>query len=726
MNTLHYIQYNFLLGERPKNVFPDLGIEELLSFHLIALGLYPQSFEHLVYGCNYYQSVLNRGVNGGYKVAFIYADSIEVCGTLPALPQESTYSVYFICTQNNLCLDVIFKTLKRKHSSQNIYVANDIQRHWLAGMENVFSNSFEVITFLKKIAPVIIDIGKDCKPYYVPPIIQLLDKGLMFNPTIPNTLTGHSMLGDWGFRYNVYSDVEKREESKKAFDHSEEFLRQGQIIKQIKVLDTIENAFLSSFYIARKEQIKAPLICVLPFTNNDLRQRYAKTYVAGHEEIQKAVKAVLSQRTSPNYIGYSRSKDDSVNLNTVSVVYQLFFGMRSRFLDIIGGLHASFRFSPYIRLPYQGPEINRELSFVSPQRVHELMQSKKKDSYEKVMIGLGEKIVENTLSIDAQEMLKEMPRQIVAITDLPIEWLLIDGVPLGFTHDICKIAEFPLEGNLMHYVVNEIGTFVIPQDILHRTLIIYGVNDNEFKYYQEICDEEAESMGYHTATCKTKEEFAEIVKAIQPLLLIVDTHGGYDEKLHQTFIYVGDDKIYPNDIVRLGIHVPLVFLSACVTAPTYNMVNTLANGFVESGSLAVTSSYMPLSVKESSLVYLRIILLLKEAAEKPIHRNWLSFVSHVLRTSYLHEAFEDYYKNTNLSTMEDAAKYESVAFLNRSMFFHERRKLYIELKKGITMEGIRTTIMHKIPHYLMYTTIGRADLVCFQSYIDWIDEKINN
>ena len=85
---------------------------------------------------------------------------------------------------------------------------------------------------------------------------------------------------------------------------------------------------------------------------------------------------------------------------------------------------------------------------------------------------VGAKIVEGSLSQDAQKMLKECTKQIVAITDLPIEWLPLDGIPLGFTHDICRIAEFPLEGNLMHYVVNEVQKYRVPKDILKHTLVV--------------------------------------------------------------------------------------------------------------------------------------------------------------------------------------------------------------------------------------------------------------
>lgn len=91
---------------------------------------------------------------------------------------------------------------------------------------------------------------------------------------------------------------------------------------------------------------------------------------------------------------------------------------------------------------------------------------------------------------------------------------------------------------------------------------------------------------------------------------------------------MGNDKIYPQDIVDLHVAVPLVFLSACSTAATYNMVNTLANCFVQSRSLAVISSYLPLDICESSIVYLRLLEQLSVASDKSIHKNWLAFISH--------------------------------------------------------------------------------------------------
>ncbi len=50
------------------------------------------------------------------------------------------------------------------------------------------------------------------------------------------------------------------------------------------------------------------------------------------------------------------------------------------------------------------------------------------------------------------------------------------------------------------------------------------------------------------------------------------------------------------------------------------------------------------------------------------------------------------------------------------MFFSMRRKLFYQLKSGKVLDGIKVDTRNVVPHYLMYTTIGRADLVNFQCY----------
>ncbi len=728
MQILHPIQYNFVLGERPlRNNLSFIVPEELTHFFLFSFGLYPQTFEHLVMGSDYYQAVLNNGERSGYLVTFIYADTINLAGGLPVIQKDDAVNVYFICTETLNCLDEIANALKYKHNERSLYLVNEFQKAWFT-WDNVFSSSREAIDYLKTLAPKYVDFSKVEKPYYVPECIKDIDNGLTFNPTVINTLTSHSMLGDWNYKMTEYSDEDRARDSMEACHHSDSFGRQDKMVDQIVKMMAVENQALYPIHKTHLtlDQINAPLIITIPFTHKDMRDYLKGIHVPGYDKVEKSLRYVLSQPTNKNYTVDFRIEEDAadVTFESLSAAYYTVYFHRGRFLDIVGQLHASYKFSPYLRLPFQGVEINRELSFVAPSISERLCNAKDKESLEKIMKQVGAKIVEGSLSQDAQKMLKKCTKQIVAITDLPIEWLPLDGIPLGFTHDICRIAEFPLEGNLMHYVVNEVQKYRVPKDILKHTLVVYGARDEAFVYYQNKCDNLAKRHGFVTKYCSNKQQFFDVVNEMKPQLLVIDTHGNYDNVLHQSYLLMGDDKIYPQDIIDHHVAVPIVFLSACNTAPTYNMLNTLANGFVQSGSLTVTSSYLPLDVSESSTVYLRLLEQLSVASQQSIHKNWLAFVSHILRTSYIHQAFYDYYKKTKKSIGDVAINGLNTQYLTRSMIFDCRRKVYEELHAGLDVEGIHVETSHKIPHYLMYTTLGRADLIDFGSYHEDLKERL--
>jgi len=231
--------------------------------------------------------------------------------------------------------------------------------------------------------------------------------------------------------------------------------------------------------------------------------------------------------------------------------------------------------------------------------------------------------------------------------------------------------------------------------------------------YQEKVDFFAQRLGFKTVICGSLTEFEKEVKSFNPELLIIDSHGDTDMESHQSFIYMGDEKVYPSDIAERHIHAKLVFLSACNTAPAYNDVNTLANAFFESGTFAVTSAYLPLDIKESSTLYIRLLHRLAEAAKKQIHRNWLAFISHLLRTSFIMSPLLD----DVVTDSEVAARSKGIAdMIITSMTFQNRRDLYKKMISGVSTEQVYYDYSSRIPHYLMYSTLGRADLIEFESF----------
>ena len=256
--------------------------------------------------------------------------------------------------------------------------------------------------------------------------------------------------------------------------------------------------------------------------------------------------------------------------------------------------------------------------------------------------------------------------------------------------------------------------YVIPEDILQKTLVVFGNEDPEFVMAQLPVRELAKTLGFQIKTCLNKSSFFEAIKETGPELLIIDTHGGVDETTHNSFIMMGDDIITGDDVVNSGICPQLVFLSACNTFTTYNTINTIANAFSQIGANAVTTSYMPLHVLPATVLYIRLLRNLNKPAHKNIHLNWLSFISHLMRTSYIHAPIG---KKENLNLKKETL--DTLSELSvQSMNFGKRREVYEKLNNKEFTKSLNYNYEYIIPHYLMYSTLGRADIILFKSSLD--------
>lgn len=715
---MHGITYVFLMGSRNPIVDPLIPFPELLNPYITSIGGFPQSLEQFAYGIDYYKSIYNSGEHFGYKVLFVYEDSIDDFGTNFTKTNGNEVAVFFLCTGDSKCISHIENAMRQIQRDYYAFVCLP-QIAFLNGCNNVFHSQEEIYNFLYKVTSNYLNITTD--NFGVPCAAKSVDLGLSFAPTIPNTYTLESILGNWEFHFKTHTIEEHKELFNKVRQESNTFNRQQLILGQIQQFAAVEKCERDEDNIhSFGDQLNAPLVISLPFTNTDTRKHYEgqiKLVSPGNKSLCNLIMTVLSQGTTHNYtFQFAPDSAEGVSSSEFQLMLDLFFLPRCKFHDFLGTLHCSYRFSPYLRLPFLGKDIDRQLSFVNPQIVDRLMHGTKRNSIENVMKNVGDEISKRTLSNELKKHLKEYPRQIVAITDLPIEWLDLDGVPLGFSHDVCRMPETPIVGNMMHYVINEIQNYQVPRDIIKHTLVVFGTQDASFKFFQDEATELSKILGFTTRVCLNINELDIAIKEIKPQFLIMDCHGGADMKLKQTFLYIGNEKLYPDEIAKRNITAPLVFLSACNTAPTYHTFNTVANAMVECGALTVTSSYMPLWVREASELYVRILNQLSICAKMPYHKNWLAFISHMLRTSYIHGAFRGYYTQSKKSVIDTAREPQET--LTESMYFQLRRELYFKLKSGKELEGIKVNTKSVVPHYLMYTTIGRADLINFQCYME--------
>lgn len=435
--------------------------------------------------------------------------------------------------------------------------------------------------------------------------------------------------------------------------------------------------------------------------------------------MKKFAEAVLNYHYTPSYIV---KRDDSQKwtpeeLQKIALIRGEVIHDRMNFYDFVGLLHCSIKFSPYLRLPILGSNVNAELSFVGIKNLHKLNVAKsKRDTIRKTMEKIGRSLAQKTMSKSTANMLEHMASQLVVMTDLPIEWTIVNDVPLGFTHDICRIPETPVTGMLSQYVSSCLRPYTIPTDIIEKTLVVFGNRDEIFVEAQQMVLDLQTRLHFKIEVCLSKKEFYEAIDRHAPEFLIMDCHGGVDENTKQTYLRIGNEILTGADVVSHKIHPELVFLSACNTFPTYNTISTIANAFFETGSLAVTTSYMPLEVKNATILYTWLLTNLAEAATRYKYFNWLAFISCMLRTSYIYSPLSEKPADDKM----ESAKKILAELARKSSYFEKRRELYKNLNTNSFTKNLGVSYDYIIPHYLMYSTLGRADLIRFQVAIDKI------
>ena len=192
-----------------------------------------------------------------------------------------------------------------------------------------------------------------------------------------------------------------------------------------------------------------------------------------------------------------------------------------------------------------------------------------------------------------------------------------------------------------------------------------------------------------------------------------------------SYLVINGEKLTGDDIVKFKITAPLVFLSACHTNPNYGYLNKLADAFFEIGCLAITATYFPISIRHGSNLYFRILRNLRNAVKYSVHRNWLAFTCHVIRTSYYKEVIDNTIEKVLKSTLSEGDKKaisEDLTKLNVKIGVHlmkpQMRVLTIdqfinEMEKICPRDLID---QRAVPEFTFYTNMGRGDLIEFENW----------
>lgn len=709
-----YVQKNFIFGV-PKEFEENNIINFLLGCpkDLIQLG---KSFD-------YFEVSLKLEIKTPVDFHFIYEEDIDF---LKNHLQKNIQVTVFLIDRNIESIKSIVDLIKYSANQVFFYFYNadsNTVPDDIFFQESIIKSPIELINKIRANKDAIISILPVLKNHSFAPKCEYSDFNpfISFSPTRINYSTLNQIVNNyWDNDENDIKEDTSFSDSELAQANKDSFYRQNLLLEQIKKIDWFSSLCYQENLTTPLniiEPLLSPLILAYPFHNPQTKNIFLKKggylSVSKEEEVNKLLKLIQKEQTN-NYL-FDMGKTDlgsaEMFLSTQKIVSQ-----RIAFIDSLLYLHSSFKNSPILRLPLLGKSINREISFFQPSTFK--TNNRKKIRHN--IYNLGKKMSDERISPDIIKYLKKRNGQIVALSDLPIEWLNIEGIPICFTHDICRIPEIPLEGVLGHFTKNNTYSLIIKNDVYKRILVIYGSNEPLFQFWRGQVEALKEQHGFNTAICQNINDVKKSIQKYNPEILIFDCHGGIDSKDFSTYLLIGDEQLTNEIIVRENISAPILFLSACGTAPNYGFFNSIAQGFFEAGAISVTTTFLPVDINASSILYIRLLNKLEGAIRYKMHKNWLEFLSHIVRTQAVFDSLinKDKKQKIPFSQFSDMTL-ESITDL---LHFDNRRDVFLKMDKRISKinETYNNSFSLHIPEHLFYSHLGRPDLIYFE---DWLLEK---
>ena len=496
-------------------------------------------------------------------------------------------------------------------------------------------------------------------------------------------------------------------------------LREQRVQLQINQVNAIDRCLLSLEDLAAATPIEPllnTLIIIAPFhlgyVDGDLNETLPS-------KERKAVLKIFKSEQKKDY-SYVLDHDAVEVIGKEQAPYILAkIHEKLQILDFAAYLHASLTYSPIIRLPLAGPSIKGDLSHIHngfPTKIAAL---------KKILI-VGKKLANKYVDGKFADLIRDRNGQIAFVSDLPMEWLIIDKYPLIMTHDICRMPEFNSRSLVNTYVQNQRLKYSIPRDILKKTLIIHCASekDQRMQVMFKTIDSNRDKFGFTSVSCKTIGDISAAVNRYKPDLLIFDCHGGFDKTTSEGYLIIDAEKrIYltGEDVVKHGISAPLVFISACSTMPSYGYTKFLSDAFFQVGAFSVTATFLPILMMDATVLIIRILNNLQQHENKVFHFNWLAFLSHTFRGVMVFEMVRRFRKKNPEIEIEDKTVSE---WLTELMVFERRGSIFDKITETLSALSKKKMPFDQLNNeWLSYTTLGRADLIYFENWLEEFRSK---
>ncbi|MEQ7874270.1 hypothetical protein ABDK56_09745 [Sphingomonas sp. ASV193] len=311
-------------------------------------------------------------------------------------------------------------------------------------------------------------------------------------------------------------------------------------------------------------------------------------------------------------------------------------GAELKLLSSAVGLRAAGTLASTIRLP---PAVNRTGGVIGQLarflRTHEAPPPVKSARvFKAAQQALAEAIPPEHLAL-----IKRSKSGIKIIADAPIEWLPVDGLPLGIRYDVSRIDATP--GNLFLEQIRSVPPHYLKPKSFRNYLVLSMFSEgdaiaNHLRVGALLAtDADREPILGRFGSPRSPKEFVDALEGFDGPMLIVDSHGGHEDGDVAGGLMIGGESFNIWDLAGKVRVPPIVVLSACDTHPFDRSHATVANGFLACGAIAVVATALPIRAPQAARFVMRLINRAVHFAEivNDAGRSlpWTNVVSGVLR-----------------------------------------------------------------------------------------------
>ena len=252
--------------------------------------------------------------------------------------------------------------------------------------------------------------------------------------------------------------------------------------------------------------------------------------------------------------------------------------------------------------------------------------------------------ITDSISFEIRELLGRLPKMSVKfISDLPLEWVEINGTPLMFTREFSRLPLTSANGMCAHYQITE-EPLPLSTDIgKPEVLLIDGIlEEDPVKSFTKSTFELLMNRDFSTIfkisvqEVRNIKELFDSVSERKPFICVIDAHAKYETNDDQGYIQIGESKWNPW-LEQLPYPPPIIILNSCQTSVIDGTFNTAANGLLANGVRSIIGTLFPISAEIAAYMCVRLFANLQAAltGEENL-KTWQAIVSKtILLNHYL-------------------------------------------------------------------------------------------